>query len=179
MSLVFQYGSNTSVQRLNSPKRLKGAAKVISPAYTSDLYEFDFTVWSKTNKCAAADIVPGGNTRIWGVLYEIPDNLIYRELSGERKSLDAIEGEGGNYQRINVDVIQQYDAGKIISVLTYVVRERRSGLLTSAEYASEILNGLKSHDIPKEYVAYVHKRILLNNQDLSDKLPELVSDTFV
>jgi hypothetical protein len=173
MSLVFQYGSNTSAQRLNSPERLNGAATVISPAYTKNLYELDFTVWSKTNKCAAADIVPDGKTQNWGALYEIPDNLIYRDLSGSRKSLDAVEGEGGNYQRVEIDVISQNDANKIITVLTYVVRERSAGLITSAEYASEILAGLVSHDIPKEYVAYVRKRILLNNESLSDKLPEI------
>ena len=173
MSLVFQYGSNTAVQRLNSTKRLNGAAEIVAPACTNDHHELDFTVWSKTNNCAAADIVPGGNRPIWGILYEIPDDLIYRKLSGSRKSLDAIEGEGGNYQRIKIDVRPQDDANNIISVLTYVVRERSTGLLTSAAYASEILNGLSSHNIPKEYIAYVHERILLNNEELRDKLPEI------
>lgn len=173
MSLVFQYGSNTSVQRLNSEKRLNGKAEVIAPAYTHDHYELDFTVWSKTNKCAAADIVPDGSTKIWGVLYEIPDSLIYREMSGSKKSLDAIEGEGGNYQRIMIDIVAKNDPENVISALTYVVRERKNGLLTSAAYAAEILKGLTSHDIPREYVAYAHKRIILNNGDLSEELPEI------
>jgi hypothetical protein len=172
MSLVFQYGSNTSFHRLNSSERLNGAAKIVTPAYTVEYFELDFTVWSNHNKCAAADIVPNGITRIWGVIYEIPDTLIYRELSGSNRSLDSIEGEGTNYQRTNINVISKFDT-KITSVLTYVVRERKNGLITSVEYASEIINGLKSHDIPREYLAYVYERILLNNSKLRGLLPSI------
>jgi len=171
MSLVFQYGSNTSVERLNSSHRLNGAAKVIAPAYTVDNYELDFTVWSESNSCAAADIVPEGSTRIWGVIYEIPDELIYRDLSGSKKSLDAIEGEGGNYKRTEIQVISNDDDNSTISILTYVVRKRKKNLLTSAAYASEIIKGLKSHDIPIEYLGYVYKRILSNNSALCGQLP--------
>ncbi len=170
MSLVFQYGSNTSVHRLNSAKRLDGAARVVGPAYTQDKYDLDFTVWSKTNNCAAADIVPKGNTQIWGVVYEIPDNLIYRHSSGTKKSLDAIEGEGGNYERVQIQVISN---GNTIPVLTYVVRKREVGLATSAKYASIIINGLKSHDIPEEYLEYVYNRILFNNRALQSELPSI------
>lgn len=173
MSLVFQYGSNISVQRLNSAERLNGDAKFVGPAYTHDKYELDFTVWSKTNNCAAADIVPEGNRQIWGVVYEIPDNLIYRHLSGTRKSLDEIEGEGGNYERSEIQVISNGNTNNTIPVLTYVVRERKSKLKTSAIYASEIINGLKSHDIPRAYLEYVYNRILLNNGALKGELPSI------
>jgi len=173
MPLVFQYGSNTSVVRLNSPKRLNGDARVVGPAYTSDKYELDFTVWSKTNNCAAADIVPAGNTHIWGVVYEIPREIIYRNLSGARKSLDAIEGEGGNYQREEIQVVFNGDTSNTVPVLTYVVRERKPGGKTSAAYASEIINGLKSHGIQSDYLEYVYNRILLNNGALKGKLPSI------
>lgn len=173
MPLVFQYGSNTSVKRLNSAARLNGAAKVIGPAYTKEKYELDFTVWSRGNDCAAADIVPEGNTTIWGVLYEISEELIYRHLSGERKSLDAIEGEGSNYERTEIEVISNTESNNSISALTYVVRERKKELKTSAAYATEVLNGLNSHDIPNSYLEYVYKRILLNNNELKHELPTM------
>ena len=173
MSLVFQYGSNTSVDRLNSAKRLCGAAKVVGPGHTIEKYELDFTVWSKTNKCAAADIVPDGKTQIWGVIYDIPDELIYRDLSGDRKSLDAIEGEGGNYKRTEIRVMHNGSADSVISVLTYVVRDRTYGMKTSAAYASKIITGLMSHDIPLGYLQYVYDRILLNNGALKGELPSL------
>ncbi len=173
MSLVFQYGSNTSVKRLNSADRFNGGAKVIEPAYTKDRYELDFTVWSETNKCAAADIVPNGNTNIWGVLYEIPDKLIYRHLSGTRKCLDVIEGEGSNYRRIEIEVILAKNIHNTVRVLTYVAQERKENILTSAEYSTEIINGLKSHAIPKEYLEYVSNRILSNNSELAGKLPKI------
>ena len=173
MPLVFQFGSNTSVQRLNSAARLNGAAKVIGPAHTKKKYELDFTVWSRSNDCAAADIVPEGTTLIWGVLYEISEELIYRHLSGERKSLDEIEGEGGNYERTEIEVISNTEYNKPISVLTYVVRERKKELKTSVAYASEMLNGLTSNNIPNCYLQYAYKRILLNNKDLRHKLPAI------
>ena len=73
-------------------------------------------------------------------------------MSGERKSLDAIEGEGGNYQRIEIEVFASNGLVEAMKVLTYVARERKKGLKTSAAYASEILNGLKCHQIPVDYL---------------------------
>ena len=61
---------------------------------------------SKNQKCAAADIVQKPGAKAWGVLYEVPEYLIYRELAfaRSRKSLDEIEGEGGNYERKEIMV---------------------------------------------------------------------------
>ena len=173
MPIVFQYGSNTSATRLNSADKLNGAASVIGVARTLDNYDLDFTVWSITNKCAAADIVPDGNTQIWGVLYEIPENRIYRNLSGDKKSLDAIEGEGTNYKRIKIQVLPNKEPDKIITVITYVVLNRVQNKETSLEYASEIINRLKSHEIPHDYLEYVHNRIIQNNKALYGELPSL------
>lgn len=100
MAIIFQYGSNTNSERLNSPERLAGNASQIGIAYTKDLYELDFTTWSKSNDCAAADIVPGAGRYLWGVLYDVPGHLIRRETSGKQKSFDSIEGP--NYHRIPI-----------------------------------------------------------------------------
>jgi hypothetical protein len=48
MAIVFQYGSNMSVARLNCTDCLAGDAKLIGVARTVESYELAFTVWSKT-----------------------------------------------------------------------------------------------------------------------------------
>lgn len=73
MSLVFQYGSNTSAPRLNSADRLNGRAQVVGRARTRKRFELGFDVWSKGNECAAANIRRSlCGRRIWGVLYQVP-----------------------------------------------------------------------------------------------------------
>lgn len=168
MAIVFQYGSNMLTSRINSPDRLNGKAKFIEVAYTENDYEFDFTVWSKTNSCAAADIIPNGGRKIWGVLYEIPDYLVNRKTSGKEKSLDAIEGEGTNYKRTSIRV--RHIGGRIFEaeVITYVAIDRKSDIQTSQKYVEYILDGLKEHNIPNEYRTYIKERILANNPNIKD-----------
>ena len=166
MKLVFQYGSNTSSGRLNSQDRLQGEVRVVGLARTVECFELDFTVWSQQNDCAAADLVPGAGRTIWGVLYQIPVHLIERHTAGERNSLDAIENEGRNYVRVPIDV-RLADGGRVDGeAITYVVRQRREGLATSFAYARHILEGLREHDAPGDYVDYVKRRITRNNAAL-------------
>lgn len=172
MALVFQYGSNMSVARLNCEDRLAGDAKPIYVARTIEPFDLMFTVWSKSNDCAAADLVPGSAGRsIYGVVYEIPDFLLSRDTAKQRnrKSLDAIEGEGTNYVRAMIDLIT--DNGSTVSAITYLVKERKIGLKTSAAYVQHILLGLKQHGIPEEYCQYVRSRIIENNSNLESELP--------
>ncbi|MGA2659557.1 MAG: gamma-glutamylcyclotransferase family protein [Verrucomicrobiota bacterium] len=168
MALVFQYGSNMSAARLNAGNRLNGAAHPVGVAVTENDYEFTFDICSKTNDCAAADIVEGGGRRIWGVLYEILDRLIRRDTSAPDKSLDAIEGEGTNYQRVEIHL--RWPDGRCVAgcVLTYVGLARRQGIQTSAAYARHIVAGLAEHPaVPQDYVSYVRARILANNPALA------------
>ena len=166
MKLVFQYGSNTSSRRLNSEERLRGDARVVGLARTVESFELDFTVWSQQNDCAAADLVPGAGRTIWGVLYQIPVHLIERHTAGERNSLDAIENEGRNYVRVAIDV-RLADGRRIDGeAITYVVRKRRDGLVTSFAYARHILEGLSEQGAPADYLAYVRQRIVRNNAAL-------------
>lgn len=53
MALVFQYGSNTSPDRLNTDDRLCGDAQSLGAVITEDDFELDFTIWSNGNECAA------------------------------------------------------------------------------------------------------------------------------
>ncbi|GAA4441689.1 gamma-glutamylcyclotransferase [Bremerella cremea] len=169
--LVFQYGSNMSSARLNDSRRLNGAASIVGVVSTVETFDFGFTVHSTGNNCAAADIVASPNGRtIFGVLYDIPDELVTRQSAKSvgRKSLDAIEGEGGNYKRITIDV-RDSDHNRI-SASTYVVRIRHSNLITSLEYAQHIVDGLKEHVFPKEYCEYVIEQIERCNPQLKGLL---------
>jgi len=90
---VFQYGSNCLDSRINSQERLCGKAQFIGIAETVEDYELAFNVLSKRNNCAAADIIEKPGDKVWGVLYNVPENFIKREtVPNGFKSLDAIEG---------------------------------------------------------------------------------------
>jgi Gamma-glutamyl cyclotransferase, AIG2-like len=164
MAIVFQYGSNMSEERLNSFERLNGSAQKIGIAYSVDNFEFDFTIWSKKNNCASSDLIPNKGRNIWGVLYSIPDERVYRTLCVKGKTcLDQIEGEGKNYERQIIKVLNINDNNNLVEAVTYFVKNKVYGLLTSIEYASYILYGLKSNKIPAEYIEYIISRIKNNN----------------
>lgn len=142
---------------------------MVGEAVTQDDYEFEFDIWSEADGGrAAADIVAGNGRKIWGVIYEIPDYLIRRETAKakQRKSLDAIEGEGGNYERVVIKL--QWADGRPVAeqVITYIGKARRSGIKTTQDYVNHILTGLAEHDFPAEYVSYVKSRILANNPSM-------------
>lgn len=161
--------------RINSDERLQGDAKIFALARTVETHDLVFDVFSKTNGCAAADILPGSGTRIFGVVYEIPDWLIKRESarSMNRKSLDQIEGKGTNYSRkairIEIDGIEFANE----TVITYVGKAREQGIKTSYEYSSLIVQGLNEHRMPAHYVDYVKNQVVRNNPDLASKIRNL------
>ena len=171
MTLVFQYGSNTSSERLNHSNRLCGDAEDLGLVYTQDNYELDFDVWSNSNDCAASDIKQGGERKIWGVLYDVPDYLIDRSTSGDRKSFDAIEGK--SYERRIIQVCWPDGSPVEGEVITYTVRKPQTDIKTSLDYASHIIAGLREHNATVEYIEYVKKRIISNNPELADQIQSL------
>ena len=151
---------------------LGGEARVVGLAQTLEPFALDFTVWSRQNGCAAADIVPGSGRTVWGVLYRIPAHLIERHTAGDRRSLDAIESEGSNYVRVPID-LRLADGGRVEgAAITYVVRQRSEGLVTSFEYARHILEGLREHDAPADYLEYVKQRVIGNNAALEAEIAQ-------
>jgi len=172
MARVFQYGSNMDEDRINSAVRLRGDAKYLFNAKTVDDYELDFTVWSSDNECATADIVRKEGSKVWGVVYDIPDYLVERVSAKQRgrKSLDGIEGEGKNYQRIRIKVENQ--SGEIIEATTYEAISKHKGLKTSCAYAEHIIKGLQEHHIPKDYVEKTMRKIIENNPCLRTHFEE-------
>ena len=174
MALLFQYGSNNSVGRLNSKDRLAGDAVVRGLVLTEQAWTLDFDVWSNSNQCWASDIRQPGDRRIWGVLYEIPDYLVERDTANARgrRSMDEIEGV--RYARVPIEV--RWRNGRLVKqpVFTYTVKApTKDTQETSLAYVTHILNGLRDHRAPAAYVAYVKKRIVISNPQLAANLNQL------
>jgi gamma-glutamylcyclotransferase (GGCT)/AIG2-like uncharacterized protein YtfP len=173
MALVFQYGSNCSESQINGKDRLCGDAKFIDIAETVDDLRLAFDVWSTGRQCAASDIVDSPGSKVWGVLYEVPAFLIERKTAAEqnRKSLDAIEGEGTNYKRETIAVRQ--DSGPIVKALTYRVRNPKPNLQTSLEYVGYIVEGLRERGVREDYISQVKKVAATNNPAIATQVQEL------
>ena len=171
--LVFQYGSNCLDSEINGKERLKGDARFISIAETADDFELTFNVFSNGRKCAAADLIPKARARAWGVLYEIPEYLISRETAKAhgRKSLDAIEGEGKNYERKEIKV--RKPDGEIVEALTYTVIAPRPGLKTDLDYVRYIVAGLRERGIPAGYIDKVKRIAIANNPEIAAAVERL------
>src|SRR3989442_870451 len=155
MAIVFQYGSNCLDSEINGAERLCGDAKFMDNSETVEDFELAFDVWSKGRGCAAADIVRKPGSKVWGALYEVPDDLIDRRTAKARgrKSWDAIEGEGGNYKREMIDVRRAN--GQVVSALTYTVKNPKPGLKTREKYVGYIVAGLRSRSVNEQYIAQV------------------------
>ncbi len=163
MAFVFQYGSNTCPARLNSPERLNGAARVVGAAVTAEPWSLAFTVDSRVNRCAAADLADVPERPIWGVVYDIPDRLLARETAAPHRAFDAIEG---NYRRGPLLVRLRSENGELAvarEVITYRARKAVAGLLPSLAYVRWILAGLREHAAPAEYLEYVKRRAAENH----------------
>jgi len=155
MPPVFQYGSNCDAERLNVPERLAGDARDLGRAETIEEFDIAFDVWSQTNGCAASNLirVPCSGRRAWGILFEIPAVLIRGRRTDDRKTLAQIEDPRYEEKQIRI----RNAAGEELEVATFLVRpeEQRPGLWTSFEYVQHIVNGLRAHEVPDEYVERV------------------------
>lgn len=145
MLLVFQYGSNCTVGRLNSPRRLNGQAKDLGRAQTAEDFDIAFDVFSKMNGCAASDLVQTPARKAWGVLYELSDEAF--------AMLKKIEGP--RYEE--KPVLVKDEKGEERNARTFLVRpeEHREGLATSAAYVSWIVYGLREHGVPEDWINHV------------------------
>jgi hypothetical protein len=143
--MLFQYGSNCTPARLNGPNRLKGRAKDLGRAQTVEDFDIAFDVVSKTNGCAASDLMETPGRKAWGVLYKL-----------SKKDLEKLKRiEGPRYEEKPILVVNQ--KGKKRKAKTFVVREeeRLQGLATSAAYVSWIIYGLRDHGVPEDWISHV------------------------
>jgi hypothetical protein len=162
MPVIFQYGSNCDADRLNSPKRLNGAALDLGAAETIEEYEIAFDVWSQGNGCAAGDLVQIPGRHAWGVLSEISSELVYGKDRNGRKTLEQIEGASYEPKSIRV----RNNAGQEVEAITFTVKPdaRRQGLWTSSKYVAHIVKGLRDHRISEDYIQHVIDVAIQTNQ---------------
>jgi hypothetical protein len=153
MALVFQYGSNCTPARLNGPNRLKGRAQDLGRVQTVEDFDIAFDVESKTNGCAASDLIQVPGRKAWGLLYEIPDEFIRGTRKDGEKTLEVVEGPRYHETMIRVRTAD----GREMDAITFVVREndRRNDIATTAAYVSWIIYGLRDHGIPEDWIAHV------------------------
>jgi hypothetical protein len=134
LTLLFQYGSNMAEDELKS-KITRHHARFAPPGVEADLnlrgaarivgWQFDFGLFSAGRRHRVADIVHvGGDTEVWGALYELPTELV-RRSDGERSVLDRIEGHATtdnpeNYLPVRVEV---EFAGESVEAWSYVGRD--------------------------------------------------------
>jgi len=164
--MLFQYGSNMDPDRLNSDKRLKGAAEVVGVAQLPD-WGIRFDLYSEGNQCAVADIVPSAREHVEGILYRVPYGKVIAPR-GQRSEMDKIEGAGlgerSNYKRQKVSVVRN---GKKIEARTYVgtvagrrrfLRQSIEDRRVSADYFGYILGGARRFNLTRQYIGYLRRR---------------------
>ncbi|HUJ29636.1 MAG TPA: gamma-glutamylcyclotransferase [Candidatus Acidoferrum sp.] len=171
MALVFQYGSNCFVDRINGPSRLDGVARVVGTAHTIEDYSLVFDVWSDGNRCATSDIMRAAGKKVWGVVYDIPDDFVRGRRNDGRKTLEQIEGR--RYCETTVRV--RLANGEKRDATTFVVRteSREDGLRTSAEYVSYIVRGLREQGVCDDYIREVKRIATENNPTIGQAVEAL------
>jgi hypothetical protein len=164
MALLFQYGSNCDGERLNSPERLDGAASKPVLAQTVDECDLAFDIWSHGNKCAASDLVPAPGTgrRAFGILYEVPADRIRGEQPKTKRTMAQIEGPCYEEQIVKVTTPD----GNVHEAVTFLGKKdaRREKLWTTGAYVKHIVDGLRAHDAPPDYVQNIIDTAVATNQ---------------
>ena len=148
-----------------------GAATPLGLFETARAYRLEFSVPSRKNNCAAANLVPAAERCIRGVVYEVPGHLMSKRSAGPRRSMDEIEGP--RYHREAIDLLDPTGLLGGRPVLTYVVTSPEAGLVTSLEYVNHIISGLRSFEAPAEYIQYVKDCAVRNNPALAAGLDTL------
>ena len=120
---------------------------------------------------STANIVKAPGRKVWGVLYEIPNDFIRGPRNDGRKTLKQIEGK--RYCEITLRV-RRLD-GEKRDAATFVVREKfqEEGLKTSAEYVSHIVQGLREQGVSNEYIREVKRISAENNTGIGQAVDAL------
>lgn len=139
--LLFAYGSNLAAAEMDAwcpEARFAGVARL--PDHRLALNRRSIRWGGGT-----ADIVPTPGEEVWGALYEVPDGTLER--------LDAKEGEGWAYRRIEVEVEH---GGRRVGAEAYeVVDKEPKAVPPTPDYADLLLRAARERGLPKEYVERV------------------------
>jgi hypothetical protein len=170
-TLLFQYGSNMTADRLRSG--LEKHAPRFAPAGTPLELEllgparlggwmFAVDLFGAGGQHRVADIVPGNDvSEVWGALYELPLELV-RRSDGRRSVLDRIEGHRTELHPENnlpLQVTVEFDCEQV-DAWTFVgrtdARERCARgypeATVSPSYLQAIVDGARTIGVPDAYV---------------------------
>ena len=136
MPAYFAYGSNLLTQRLLA--RCPGLAG-IGTGHLQD-FQVAFTKYSWMDGSGKATLAPSTGARAHGVLYELPE--------GDVEALDAIEGVGKGYERI--EAVEVVTGGIKVTAFSYIASDPRDGQRPFDWYLALILAGCLEWDLPTE-----------------------------
>jgi gamma-glutamylcyclotransferase (GGCT)/AIG2-like uncharacterized protein YtfP len=135
---LFAYGSNLAESEMRSwcpQARFAGLARL--PGHRLALNRRSIR-WGG----GAADIVPAPGEEVWGALYEVPD--------GALEGLDAKEGQGWAYRRVEVEV--ERDGRPTRAAAYEVVDKERDEVPATPEYKALLLGAARERGLPDDYL---------------------------
>jgi hypothetical protein len=108
------------------------------------------------------------------VLYEIPENLVRGIAPNGRKTLTQIEGRRYCEKYLRV---RKAD-GEVVDAVTFTVveAEKRSDISTDASYVRWIVDGLRAHGAPDEYVETVKATAIATIDKALPDAPAIVAE---
>lgn len=138
----FAYGSNMNPNTITS---ICGDNKFLGRARL-DGYRLAFTRQSVKTHSGVADIVLAPNLVVWGALYEIEDDCLFK--------LDQKEGYGSAYTRTAINVTLFDDNNH--QAIAYTVMEKESKETPpSGDYLSKLIDGAKNCEINPRYCEFL------------------------
>lgn len=139
--LYFAYGSNLATRRLRSADRSPNAR----PVGVAELPDFELRFHKRgTDGSGKGNAFPLPGSRLWGVVYELPDRDLAR--------LDVVEGLGTGYDRQSVRVTI---ATESLEATTYVALPGAidEAILPASWYLDWLIEGALEHGLPSHWVA--------------------------
>ncbi|HEX2069042.1 MAG TPA: gamma-glutamylcyclotransferase family protein [Actinomycetota bacterium] len=143
MSRYFAYGANMDPRHML--ERVPGAS-VIGPARL-DGYRLEFNVYSSEWDGGAANLEPDPDGRVWGVLWELPDD----QLSG----LDAYEGHPVFFRREEVTV--QGPVEPAIAWTFRVAHQDRSYVRPTDSYVQLLRSAVRVQGLPPDALDIIER----------------------
>ncbi len=142
----FAYGSNMDPVQMK--ERCPGALFRATALLTN--HRLGFSRKSQNRGCGAADVLPVPGQTVWGVVYDIGDEVDWA-------ALDKAEGYrpgrkmGNSYHLDQVRVHPGGDLGISLTVLLYIAEKQENPPLPSEDYLGHLLRGADHWGLPADY----------------------------
>jgi gamma-glutamylcyclotransferase (GGCT)/AIG2-like uncharacterized protein YtfP len=136
MPVYFAYGSMMDHRRMTT--RAPGAS-TLGPARL-DGFRLEFNVFSTEWEGGAANLELDPNARVWGVLWEVPDD--------EVRGLDAFQGHPTFFRR--EDVVVEGPEGPVIAWTYRVAHQGGSFVRPTDQYLQMMRSAIRVNGLPPE-----------------------------